>query len=162
MRAPLTTLPALVRDRRGVAATEAALVLPFVLALGGGVLEFGMMYHRMQLMEAGVRDAARYLARTGNPSAMEAAAKQLAVTGTVAPGGTPRVRSWETGHVTVTYRATANPRPATGSRPYRGGDIVEVVRVEASLPYEGLGFLALVRLNGLRIGAVHEERVVGG
>jgi hypothetical protein len=34
--------------------------------------------------------------------------------------------------------------------------------VEASVPYAGLGFLALIRLDGLRIGAAHEERVVGG
>ncbi len=162
MRTPPPLLDVLIRERDGVAATEAALVLPFLVALGGGVLEFGMMYHQMQLIETGVRDAARFLARTPDPTAMEAQARLLAVTGAVTAGGAARVRSWQTSHVTVSYRAVANLRPAAGARPLRGGDVVEVVRVEASVPYAGLGFLALIRLDGLRIGAAHEERVVGG
>ncbi|KAA2234947.1 TadE/TadG family type IV pilus assembly protein [Salinarimonas soli] len=162
MRRLAPLLRDLARHRDGVAATEAALVLPFLLFLGGGVLEFGVMQYRLQLVEAGVRDAARFLARTPDPAAMEVQAKLLAVTGAVVPGGAPRVRDWTTAQVTVTYRTTANARAATGLRPYRGGDTVDVVRVATSVPYAGIGFLTLIRLTGLTLGAVHEERVVGG
>jgi plasmid stabilization system protein ParE len=149
------------RRKDGVAATEAALVLPFLLALGGGVLEFGVMFYRLQLVEAGVRDAARYLARTADPAAAEDAARRLAVTGSVVAGGEARVPNWRVEQVAVTFRTVANPRDATGLRSYRAGDEVRVVRVSAAVPYAGIGFLALLRLNDLRLSAAHEERVVG-
>ena len=147
----------------GVAAVEAALVLPVLLALGGGVMEFGVAMYRLQLVEAGVRDAARYLARMPDPALAEAPARLLAVTGSITGAAPARVRDWEAGQVQIAYRAVANPRDAaTGRRPYRGGDVVQVVRVSTSVPYAGIGFLAAAGLSDLRLSADHEERAVGG
>ena len=49
-------------DERGVAAVEAALAFPFLLALMAGLFEFGSVFYNFELMQTGVRDAGRGIA----------------------------------------------------------------------------------------------------
>jgi Flp pilus assembly protein TadG len=152
------------RDERGAAAIEAAAALPFLVALGAGLFELGGAFYNYELMQTGVRDGARYLARVADPSAASAvtAAKNLAVTGTIGATASARVKGWQTSHLQVTYVQTANPADATtGLRQYRGGSNLTTVRVASAMPYAGLGLLGSFNLGAITIRAAHEERYVG-
>src|ERR1051326_6910885 len=79
----------------GAALVEAAVVLPVFLTLVGGVYECGFFLFQEQLVIAGGRDAARYLALTVDPTSNtnQSFAKNLAVRGSIV-GGAPRVFGW--------------------------------------------------------------------
>lgn len=149
-------------DDRGVAAVEAALSFPFLIAVSAGLMEFGAMFYNYQLMQTGVRDAGRYLSRVPDLAAAEENAKRLAVTGSIVSGQPARVSWWTPAQVEIGYRTIANPRDAaTGLRDYRAGDSVTIVRVSTSVPYAGTGLLSSLGLGSVQIGAAHEERYVG-
>ena len=79
--APITCIRSLrprLADERGVAAVEAALAFPFLLALMAGLFEFGSVFYNFELMQTGVRDAGRYLSRVPDLAAAEESAKRLA------------------------------------------------------------------------------------
>ena len=161
----------LLDDVRGAVAVEVALATPFLVLLTAGVIEYGKMLSDTQLMQTGVRDAARYLASipglpTGaapNRSLIEEQARRLAVTGTIASGASSRVKDWSAtaGAVQIAYLPSANGRSAvTGLRAYRGDDAVYVVRVTGSMPYTGIGLLQALHLGPFSLRATHEERHV--
>ena len=152
------------RDERGAAAIEAAAALPFLVALGAGLFELGGAFYKYELMQTGIRDGARYLARVADPSASAAvtAAKNLAVTGSILAGAPARVTGWQTSHLQITYVQTANPADGTtGLRQYRGGANLTTIRVASAMPYTGLGLLSAFGLGAITIRAAHEERYVG-
>ena len=66
----LSKLVKLVRDQTGAAIVEATVLVPVLLILFLGVFEFSYVFYQQQLIEIGVRDAARYLSRTStsNPN----------------------------------------------------------------------------------------------
>src|SRR5258708_25089012 len=51
------------RDREGSVLLETTVLTPMLFTLLFGVFEFSFVFLQQQLIEAGVRDAARYLAR---------------------------------------------------------------------------------------------------
>jgi adhesin HecA-like repeat protein len=143
---------------RGAALVESAVILPVFLALVGGVYEFGFFLYQEQLATTGVRDAARYLALTADPngSLIQEAAKNLAVSGSIA-GGPPRLAGWSTGDVAVSLNAVDNSAGV-----YAGGATVRIVTVSTSFVDPSLGFLGLLGLNKPTISVSHQERYVGG
>jgi Flp pilus assembly protein TadG len=149
-------------DIAGVAAIEAALAFPFIVALAAGLFEFGSLFYNFQLIQTGVRDGARYLARVADPVASEATARNMALRGTVDSTGALRVKWWQPTEIQITYKTTPNPvDETTGRRLYRGRDPLIVVRVSTSFDHAGLGFLKAVGLGPVRVNAAHEERYVG-
>src|SRR2546423_6887575 len=94
------SIASLWHDTEGSAMLEAALVLPVLVPLMLGFFEFAWYFQKQQLVESGVRDAARYLARTTaansdqNPcnDATSVANAKLIATNGVITGGTARVR----------------------------------------------------------------------
>src|SRR3954447_20592055 len=101
------------RDDEGSVLVEATILMPFLVTLMFGLFEFSWYFQKQQLVESGVRDAARYLARTApettpptdpcsltTPVDFKARAKNIAVTGAATTGGTPRVPGWTVGSVT--------------------------------------------------------------
>jgi hypothetical protein len=149
-------------DTRGVAAIEAGLSFPFIVAMAAGLIEFGGVFYNFELMQTGVRDAARYLARTPNLASAENAARNLAIRGTIDASGPLRVKWWQVSDVQIAYKNIANPPDeTTGRRLYRGGDPIVVVRVATTVDYAGLGLLNSIGLGPVRISAAHEERYVG-
>ena len=156
-------------DERGVAMIEMAVVLPVLLAIGLGVIEFGNAIFSQHLIANGVRDAARYIA--GLPqvdaddnslrSVNEAPAKSIALTGETS-GTNYRVSWWNdpVSMVTITYDDVAND-DGSGGQLYRGGNIITTVTVEANVPYQQLGFLAFFGLSAPTLRVSHQERVYG-
>jgi Flp pilus assembly protein TadG len=161
----LRSMNRLLQDQQGVALVEMALVTPFMLLLSAGVFEFSNIIHTRSLLEAGVEDAARYIARcdrVSNRDACKAAGKNLAVTGSPASGGTARVTGWSTGEVSVSYASTAITVDVNGQQNYRGsGANVDVVQVSTSHPYAGTGLWTYLGFGAFQLTASHQERVMG-
>jgi Flp pilus assembly protein TadG len=155
----MTARPKLLwRSERGSALIEASIVLPLLLALIGGVLEFGFFFYHEQLITVGVRDAARYLALTHNPTSTtnQSDARKLAVTGSV-DGGASRVPGWTDDAVNVTITPWDNSDSTLS-----GGTIIPIVTVSTSFIEPSLGFFGLLGLNAPTISVSHQERWVGG
>jgi Flp pilus assembly protein TadG len=150
------------RDAGGAAAMEVGLAFPFIVMFASGLFEYGALFYNYELIQTGVRDAARYLSRVQNPASSETAARNLAMRGTVDATGSPRVNWWRAADIRIMYETTPNPiNEATGRRLYRGRDPLVVVRVSTSFDYDGLGLLKAVGLGPVRVEATHEERYVG-
>src|SRR5436853_625422 len=69
-------------DCEGSALLEGTVMVPFLCVLVFGALEFSRYFYQQHLISTGVRDAARFLARTPDPTAgtWQDAAKNLAAT----------------------------------------------------------------------------------
>ena len=158
-----SVLKSLWSDTEGSALLEATIILPVLASLFFGVYEFSWYFNRQQLLEIGVRDAARYLAAAStNPcsdATLTANAKRLATTGTTAVGGTARVAGWATTHVTITCPSPFNNSSGT----YNGPATIYTVNVTTSFPYPSLGFFGHLILNAApNLRASHSQRAIGG
>lgn len=153
------------RDQRGAAMVETTLLMPFLLFMCAGVFEFGNLFYQKLLVEAGVRDAARYAARCPTMAGFtcnDSIAQQIAVYGIPAGGTAPRVADWAPVDVQITRRTTANPfDPVSGNYSYRGGPTITTIHVQTSFNYGEVGFLAVLGLDAITLTAVHEERYIG-
>ena len=149
------------RDEDGAALVEMALITPFMLVLSAGVFEFSNVLHTRLLIEAGVEDAARYIARCSDTWAnCSAYGKNLAVNASVT-GGTARVSGWTTSQVTVSS-SSFPAMDASGNELYlSSAGAVTVVQVSASYPYVGTGLWTILGFGNLSITASHQERVIG-
>lgn len=155
-------------DDHGMSIIELAVVLPMLLTIGLGVMEFGNLFYRQHLIVNGVRDAARYAsgrpydaANATQTAAVTAAAKNIATTGKDS-GGTARISWWASGSVTVAYTTVANGATSCGStRCYRPIGDVPVVTVSTSVAYQPLGFLGFLGLGSKTLRFSHQERVIG-
>lgn len=151
-------------DDKGAALVEVAIVTPFVLLLSAGVFEFGNILNTRMLLDAGVKDAARYMARCSSDwDTCSGLAKNLAVNGAVT-GGSARVTGWTTGQITITP-AVSTPAidSATGTELYLSSTSnVVVVEVSTSYPYPDLGYWSYLGFSGqLALTVAHQERVFG-
>jgi Flp pilus assembly protein TadG len=151
------------RDTEGSALIEATILMPFLATLIFGLFEFAWYFHKQQLVESGVRDAARYLARVAqdgtDPCSLTtplAQAQNIAVTG-AATGGTARVHGWTTGSVALSCAAFAN----TGATTYDGGAIIYLVTATTNFADPALGFFGFLNLAAPNLTASHTERSIG-
>lgn len=149
-------------NQRGSAVVEMGIVMPFLVVLGFGIFEFGNLLYQHHLIETGLKDAARYLARRPDPAAEATVGQELAVMGEIG-GTTKRVSWWNTSDVSVSIATVANPIDATtGEKTYRGPDPISIVRVSTSATYNGIGFLQFLGVgNSISFNLYHEERVIG-
>jgi Flp pilus assembly protein TadG len=144
------------RDRRGIAATEFALLLPFLLLLLVGIYEFGSYLAQASSLEKSLRSGAMFAAR----SALPLSSQQLTQIGNIVRTGDPsgqqpaRISGWSDGSATLTVTTRAHSV---------GSESVELIRLEASVPYEPLmeGFLSSLGFSDLRMRAAHEQAHVG-
>jgi hypothetical protein len=140
---------ALWHDRDGSALLEGALVMPLLIALMLGVYEFSWYFYQQHLIAVGVRDAARYLARssdacdaTSSQWASEAAyAQNLATTG-FATGGPGRVKGWTSEMIAIECTPIDNRPGVNGLRPYRGDSVISR---SAFLVFSGCGLRSYPR-----------------
>jgi Flp pilus assembly protein TadG len=164
----LKTLLRLSRDWEGSALLEAAVLTPMLFTLILGVFEFSFYFYQQQLIEAGVRDAARYLARIGplssgstpctqtdsNGNLYKTYAQNIALYGSTSTG-TTRVMGW-TGPVTITCPTTDN---SSGS--YQGGTTIYTIAATTTFTDPTLGFLGVIGLSAPSITFTHNERYIG-
>ncbi len=143
------------KDANGAAAVEAAIVMPVILALAFGTIEFSNAFWDHQLISTGVRDAARYLARVNDPNdgTAQSRAQNIAVYGNASGTGPLRV----TGFTTV----TVDPVPiGNAARTYRGPDPIYIVTVTASVLYQQFGMLTALGLTPPTFTISHSERSI--
>lgn len=163
-----TLLGSLRANRDGSALIEGALVVPVLIFLLFGVYEFSWYFYQKHVMMLGVRDAARYLARSATPCdpdsptwvSDEQRAKNLAVTGAV-DGGALRVNGWTSQFVRTECEAIANSVDPDGQREYRGGASLLFVTISTRFVDPSLGFFSLLGLRAPTIFISHSERAVG-
>lgn len=149
---------------------ELAAVLPVVMFLGFGAIEYGNLIYKDHLLWNGVRDGARYYAgRKYDPtnatqiSSTETDAKNITVNGALS-GGTARVPGWTTAQVSITYSTVANTSTCGSGgadQCYRGPSNITMVTVSTSYPYTSMGFMGFLGLGAINLTASHQERIIG-
>ena len=99
-------LRSLWRNDEGSALIEGAILVPVLLVLMLGVFEFSWLIYQQHLISTGIRDGARYIARSANPHdvTIQGDAKKLATTGAI-DGNSARVKGWTTRDVHISYAA---------------------------------------------------------
>lgn len=152
-------------DRGGAVLVEFALTLPLLLLLLAGGYEFGRLMWHHHLVNKGVRDATRYLARMDNPTdgAAVAQARQLLITGSLDAGAPALIADWVANpglvQVAVTEKAFANTDGEFHGLEDGVPVPVKVVSLTATVTYQGVGLLSLIGFpNGLTYTASHEQR----
>jgi Flp pilus assembly protein TadG len=157
-------------DQRGSVLVEMTLITPLMISLSAGVFEFGNLIHQKLLIEAGLRDGARYAARCrpGFSSlsglTCEQVAANIAATGAANSGGTPRVTGWVADDVNVnrSHLSIAVTLDEDGNQNYHSSaEFVLVVRVDTEFEFEGTSLLAYLGLGPITLTGSHEERVIG-
>lgn len=149
-------------SERGAALVEMTLITPFMLLLAAGVFEFSNIMHSKLLIETGLRDGTRYIARCYHGNTLGACQTDGIAIAANAGVGTPRVPNWTTGNITVTYQTTPITVDENGLQNYRSSSAqVRVVRMETSYAYTGTGLWNFLGFGALTLPAAHEERVVG-
>ena len=149
------------RCDRAVATVEAAIVMPFVLVLGLGTVEFGWLMSQIESVQTGLRDAVRYVSRSqisvdinyvgSLPSAVAITASDM-MSDTYGRNG---IASGQSSFVLVTV---AN----TGGVLYRGGTNVYSILGTADFTPASAGLLALANITLPRITLRYEVRHAGG
>ena len=155
-------LQSLWRNSEGSALIEGALVVPILCTLVFGVFEFSWLFYQQHLISTGIRDAARYIARTANPNdvTIQTGAKNLATTGAI-DGNTARVNGWWTRDVDITYAFVDNPMDVNGLTAFRGGAVIQSVTVSTTFTVPSLGFFGFLGLKPPAFTVSHQERVIG-
>lgn len=154
--------PKFLREEGGAALVEMAIVTPVVITLAAGVFEFSNIIHTKLLIEAGLVDAARYIARCSGPdeATCNTQGANLAANGAVA-GGTARVANWAPADVLVTYLTVAAV-DEDGNRLYRSNTSdVRIVEVSTTYTYTGTGLWDFLGFADLDLAAAHQQRVMG-
>lgn len=150
------------KAKRGAALVEFSLVAPLLVFLMCGLAEFACVMRQYHIMEKGVRDAGRYLARvpmtgcTLNGAAVTQA-QNLALTGRTG-NGSFLLPSW-TDPATVTVAVAQCVDNSSGG--YRGRDDMPVIEVTAAAPYADLGLLSVIGVDDIDLQVAHQQLWIG-
>lgn len=148
------------------------MLTPLLVSLYFGVFDFSWYFYNQQLVEAGVRDAARYMARielTGgntNPCAQSdpngvlytTDAANIAVTAQAASSGTARVTGWTASNVTINCVASPSLR---GGFYADGSANMMIIYVTTNFVDPSLGLFAALGLSTPSLSFTHQERFIG-
>jgi hypothetical protein len=150
----------------GSALVEASILVPLLIVLFFGVFEFSWYFHKQQLVEIGVRDAARYLAAASSDPCANATlltnAKNLATTGSIDASLPDRVAGWNPGDVQIPCPSGFDvPNPGNTTYNCANSPTCHVVYVTTTIPDPALGYFALLGGRVPNISASHAERAIG-
>ncbi|MCV3240678.1 TadE/TadG family type IV pilus assembly protein [Mesorhizobium sp. ZC-5] len=161
------------RDEHGSALVEMTLIAPLMIALSAGVFEFGNLIHQKLLIEAGLRDGARYASRCNSQmysdygfAAIDCAAnaENIALYGNIADTGTVRVPGLTADNITIDIANLVdceNAVDGAGVTQYRSvTPLVCIVRASSTFDYPGVGLLDLLGIGPITLNGVHEERII--
>lgn len=160
-----------IRDQRGAAAAEMALVMPMLLVIMIGSVELGNFFYNEHILVKAVRDGARYAARqsfsnyscSGAPGGTVVADTQALVRKSLLSGGTDRLAGIQNADITLTTscKTTQGGQSMTGI--YRGAaNGAPIVTVSATVDYApvigaAFGFSGV----GLHLNASQQAAVMG-
>lgn len=161
-------------NRDGSALLEASILTPMLFSMVLGVYEFSWYFYQQQLVEAGIRDSVRYLARipipntTTNPCSLSdangtsfatyvARAQNIAATGQTASGGTARVKGWTAANVSISCPLSSSPIGTYAD----GTTTMWIISASTNFADPSLGFLSFLGLKVPNIRASHQERFMG-
>ena len=156
------------REERGAILVEMTLITPLMLALSAGVFEFGNLIHKKLLIEAGLRDAARYAARCNSQMYTDyglaidcaANARNIALYGSIVVGEA-RVTGSQEVTIDIANPSDCHDASVDGVTQYRSAvPQVCIVRASSSFEYEGVGLLSYLGLSPITLNGVHEERQI--
>jgi Flp pilus assembly protein TadG len=166
----LKSLQRCARDEQGTLVLELTFLVPVLLILAFGAIEFGAVFLSHQAISQQVHEATRYLARTNTPTATDIAF-MLATSkhpDTPCPSGgnsNACIFPWfSPSNLSAAVTEIDNPEDANGFRLYRGGETIPVVTVTATATYPGMNMLssAIVGItNPIVLTITHSERVIG-
>jgi Flp pilus assembly protein TadG len=146
----------LARASSGSALVETAVILPIMISLMVGGVDFGMAFSAHATVGKSVRDAARYLGSLPTTAACStwaiANAKNLAVFGKLdpSPDDSPLISGWQADG------GTGNNVSVDCSMP-------SVIIVLAEAPYRTLMLGAVLpKIGTITLSAQHEEQSIGG
>jgi Flp pilus assembly protein TadG len=169
-------LASFVRDTRGVAAAEMAMVTPLLIVIMFGIFEAGNFFWNEHIVVKAVRDGARFAGRQSfaayscedvaeNESCsptidadVETNIKNVTRTGNAEGFGDPRVSGWTTDQVTVSisWSETTDTGIYTGR-----ASGAPVVTVSATVPYDSLFGALGFDTAGLSVSASAQSPVMG-
>ncbi|WP_087004259.1 TadE/TadG family type IV pilus assembly protein [Rhizobium sullae] len=139
--------------QEGAVLAEALVAVPFVTLFAAGILEFGNIFWERMQIDAGLRDAGRYLSRcrpasaTYEPTCNEASARTIAFYGTQSPAADakPRVPGWkDAADITIA-----------------GPDADGIITVQTAHVYQTSPLFGWLGLDAITISSSHEERYMG-
>ncbi|THK35410.1 pilus assembly protein [Ensifer sp. MPMI2T] len=138
----------------GVVLAEALVAVPFVTLFAAGILEFGNIFWERMQIDAGLRDAGRYLSRcrptspTYTATCSQATAKLIAFYGTQSPAAdaTLRVPGWGPNLADITVNAVGADGTFT---------------IQTAHLYEASPLFGWLGIDAITINASHEERYMG-
>jgi Flp pilus assembly protein TadG len=152
---------------------EGAIVLPVLFVLFFGVYEFSWYFYQQHRVSTGIRDAARYMARTAHPlsdAGVTTNAISLALSGDTsgscnsATAASCRVKGWfEANPAAPTTVIIDTSISIACDAPYYcqgGATTMQGVKVSTSFTPKSLGFLSFLGLGSLVINLSHTERIV--
>lgn len=102
---------------RGQSLVETALVLPVLLLVVGGIIQFGILFWGQNTLTQVTRDTGRWAATyqdCSNPAAVIAQANQIAANSSLI--GYSASSPWTAGNVTVTWDNQKGPCPPTSNQ----------------------------------------------
>lgn len=144
------------RSPRGAAAVEFALLLPLLLIMLVGMVEFGRAISQSNALERGLRAGASFAARSDIPfdATTEQRINNLVKTGGLSGDAPLLVSGWADPSATLTITTTTFTV---------GANEVPLIRLEGSVPLDPLlpGLLAAVGLEDFNLSAVHEQAYIG-
>lgn len=138
----------------GAVLTEALVAIPFVTLFAAGILEFGNIFWERMQIDAGLRDAGRYLARcrpdsgTYDATCDTTTAKLIAFYGTQTPPANAalRVPGWGPALTTITI----TPVDANGT-----------ITIQTAHVYRSSPIFSWLGIDAITIRSSHQERYIG-
>lgn len=150
-------------SEQGAILVEALIAFPVVTLFAAGVLEFGYVFWERQQLQAGVRDAARYMARCNDEAlaanvCSEATARQIAFNYFDARSGTvrQRINGWNS----TDPNALVFTRTVTSVSQLSEGRFVDIT-VEGTLLHRESPLFVLLNLDGVPITYTYSMRYLG-
>lgn len=167
----MTCFVRLVRDRRGSAAAEMALVAPLLCAVLIGSVELGSFFYNEHILVKAVRDGARYAGRqsfsyygcSGEPTGTVVANTRALVRTSLLASGTDRFPDIEDNDITLSTSCKTSQSGQNMTGIYRGKATgAPIVTVSARVDYEpvigaAFGFSGV----GLKLNASQQAAVMG-
>lgn len=146
-------------DREGSVLVETLIAVPVVTVLTVGVLEFGNIFWQRQLVQTGVRDAARYWSRC-RPATVEFAAtcsvdiaRNIAFYGNPAGTGALRLPNWNSADdLQIVPAQDAFPSPPQPD---------DLVTVRGRLTHVSSPMFGLLGIDPITFTYTHSERYIG-